>query len=182
MFQEKGFIGQDIKVNVEQGRPLRIEKVVAIYSSKDRAISDNLSEAILEIDRADDFNKLCNKHMKIWNGLWVRCHVIAETDQGRIAQILNLHIFHLLQSVSVHSIDLDVGVPPRGLEGEAYRGLIMWDEMFIFPFLNFRFPDLTRSLFIISLSAFAMGTSGLRSRQGTMVQCTHGRAVAMAKK
>ena len=35
---------------------------------------------------------------------------------------MNLHVFHLLQSVSRHTADLDVGVPARGLHGEAYRG------------------------------------------------------------
>jgi alpha,alpha-trehalase len=42
-------------------------------------------------------------------------------------------MFHLLQTVSEHTIDLDVGVPARGWHGEAYRGHIFWDEMFIFP-------------------------------------------------
>ena len=55
-------------------------------------------------------------------------------------------MFHLLQTVSEHTIDLDVGVPARGLHGEAYRGHIFWDELFIFPFLNLRFPELTRAL------------------------------------
>ena len=60
--------------------------------------------------------------------------------------ILRLHVFHLLQTVSPNSIDLDVGIPARGLHGEAYRGHIFWDELFIFPFLNFRIPDITKSL------------------------------------
>jgi trehalose/maltose hydrolase-like predicted phosphorylase len=60
--------------------------------------------------------------------------------------VLNLHIFHLVQTVSINSIDLDVGVPARGLHGEAYRGHIFWDELFIFPYLNLRLPELTRSL------------------------------------
>ena len=55
-------------------------------------------------------------------------------------------MFHLLQTVSEHTIDLDVGVPARGLHGEAYRGHIFWDELFVFPFLNLRFPELTRAL------------------------------------
>ena len=29
----------------------------------------------------------------------------------------------------------------RGLHGEAYRGHIFWDELFIFPVLNLRLPD-----------------------------------------
>ena len=39
-----------------------------------------------------------------------------------------------------------MGVPARGLHGEAYRGHIFWDELFIFPFLNLRFPEPTRAL------------------------------------
>ena len=40
-----------------------------------------------------------------------------------------------------HTIDLDVGVPARGLHGEAYRGHVFWDELFVFPFLNLRCPS-----------------------------------------
>ena len=61
-------------------------------------------------------------------------------------RILNVHVFHLLQTVSKHTIDLDVGVPARGWHGEAYRGHVFWDEVFIFPFLNLHLPDLTRAL------------------------------------
>jgi alpha,alpha-trehalase len=60
--------------------------------------------------------------------------------------ILRLHIFHMLQTASLNTVDLDVGVPARGLHGEAYRGHIFWDELFIFPFLDFRIPEITRGL------------------------------------
>ena len=59
---------------------------------------------------------------------------------------MRLYTFHLLQTTSRHSMDLDVGVPSRGWHGEAYRGHIFWDEIFIFPMLNFRMPEITRSL------------------------------------
>ena len=45
-------------------------------------------------------------------------------------------------------IELDAGVPARGWTGEAYRGHIFWDELFIFPFLNFRLPRVTRALLL----------------------------------
>ena len=67
-------------------------------------------------------------------------------DDEPIQLKLRLHIFHLLQTVSMHTIDLDTGVPARGLHGEAYRGHIFWDELFIFPFLNLRIPEITRAL------------------------------------
>src|SRR5690606_40006167 len=40
--------------------------------------------------------------------------------------------------LSPHTADLDVGMPARGLHGEAYRGHVFWDELFVFPFLNTR--------------------------------------------
>jgi alpha,alpha-trehalase len=43
---------------------------------------------------------------------------------------------------------LDVGVPARGLHGEAYRGHVFWDELFIFPYLNLHLPELVRSLLL----------------------------------
>ena len=63
-----------------------------------------------------------------------------------VPMLLRLNMFHLLQAVSPNSIGLDIGVPPRGWTGEAYQGHIFWDELFIFPFLNYRIPEITRSL------------------------------------
>jgi trehalose/maltose hydrolase-like predicted phosphorylase len=57
-----------------------------------------------------------------------------------------LNMFHLLQAVSPNSIGLDIGVPARGWTGEGYQGHIFWDELFIFPFFNYRLPEITRSL------------------------------------
>ena len=54
----------------------------------------------------------------------------------------------LLQAVSPHSIGLDIGVPARGWTGEAYQGHVFWDELFIFPTLNLRIPEITRSLLL----------------------------------
>ena len=51
------------------------------------------------------------------------------------------HIAHVLQVCSRHTADLDAGVPARGLNGEAYRGHVFWDELYVYPFLNFRLPD-----------------------------------------
>jgi trehalose/maltose hydrolase-like predicted phosphorylase len=63
-----------------------------------------------------------------------------------VQALLRLNMFHLLQAVSLNSIGLDIGVPARGWTGEAYQGHIFWDELFIFPFLNYRTPEITRSL------------------------------------
>ncbi|HJY61517.1 MAG TPA: glycosyl hydrolase family 65 protein, partial [Streptosporangiaceae bacterium] len=56
------------------------------------------------------------------------------------------HIAHVLQVCSRHTADLDAGMPARGLNGEAYRGHVFWDEIYAFPFFNVRLPEVTRGL------------------------------------
>ncbi len=38
------------------------------------------------------------------------------------------------------------GVPARGLNGEAYRGHVFWDELYVFRYLTSRLPEITREL------------------------------------
>lgn len=52
----------------------------------------------------------------------------------------------MLQTLSPHTADLDAGVPARGLHGEAYRGHVFWDELFVLPYLDLHFPEVSRAL------------------------------------
>ena len=74
--------------------------------------------------------------------------MVVEGDTPETQLAIRLHVFHLLQTVSPNTLDLDVGVPARGLHGEAYRGHVFWDELFVFPYLNLHQPQLTRSLLL----------------------------------
>ncbi|MCA1790274.1 MAG: hypothetical protein LC667_10575, partial [Thioalkalivibrio sp.] len=56
-----------------------------------------------------------------------------------------MHAYHLLSTASPNNVQFDVGLPARGLHGEAYRGHIFWDELFIIPFYTLRFPEVARS-------------------------------------
>jgi alpha,alpha-trehalase len=150
-----GYIAQRFVVEAVVGVGIRLEKVVALYTSRDHAISECGLAAMQAVTHAGDFASLQQAHAGAWTRLWSRFEIEldlgsgAEAEAGnRTALVLNLHIFHLLQTSSPHTIDLDVGVPSRGWHGEAYRGHIFWDEMFVFPLLNFRIPDITRSLML----------------------------------
>ncbi len=130
-----------------QGERLRIEKIVALHSSRDLAIAESRLAAEAAVLRAPGFDRLLTEHQQAWHQLWEECDLEAEAPQDGDANMkLRLHIFHLLQSVSRHSIDQDISVPARGWHGEAYRGHIFWDELFIFPYLTLRIPVLTRAL------------------------------------
>ena len=94
--------------------------------------------------------------------LWSRFDIELDSGNEWAEMVLHLHEFHLLQTVSPNTINLDVGVPARGWHGEAYRGHIFWDEMFIFPFLNFHRPVLALKRYSVELPAYAdwRGTRG----------------------
>ncbi len=145
LLQERGYIGQELCLDLVQGQPIAIEKIVALYTGRDHAISEPALAAAESVAEAGRFAELAASQARVWSHLWGRCDVLLK-GQERLQMILRLHIFHLLQTVSPHSADLDVGVPARGLHGEAYRGHIFWDELFIFPFLTYRIPEITRSL------------------------------------
>jgi alpha,alpha-trehalase len=142
---EPGFAGHELTVQVEDGKPVRVEKLVTLLHSRQHAISEPGVEARERVIRAPSFEEALQAHVLAWDALWSRCRLeIAGSERAQ--QIINLHIFHLVQTVSRHSAELDVGVPARGLHGEAYRGHIFWDELFILPFLNHRLPRVAEAL------------------------------------
>jgi len=61
-------------------------------------------------------------------------------------KLVRLHLFHMMVSASPHHAGLDSGIPPRGLHGEAYRGHIFWDELYILPLFNLHFPEVVKSV------------------------------------
>ncbi len=140
-------VGQEMIINLARGEGVVVEKIMAMYTSLDRAISEPGLAARKALADAGRFDDLLADHALAWKHLWENGGIDLEeqTDQGTELK-LRVHIFHLLQTVSFHTADRDVGVPARGWHGEAYRGHIFWDELFIFPFLTLRMPVLTRAL------------------------------------
>nr|WP_159084382.1 hypothetical protein [Dongshaea marina] len=59
---------------------------------------------------------------------------------------MRIHSYHLLVSGSPNNEQLDASITARGLHGEAYRGHIFWDEIFMLPFYDVHFPDTARQL------------------------------------
>jgi trehalose/maltose hydrolase-like predicted phosphorylase/beta-phosphoglucomutase-like phosphatase (HAD superfamily) len=146
LVEESGFVAHELSLDLRQGRPATVEKIVALYTSRDRAVSESRADARLQVAGAEDFEQLLRRHEGAWDSLWNRFDIKLDSANEWTETVLHLHIFHLLQTVSPHTLHLDVGVPARGWHGEAYRGHIFWDEMFIFPFLNFQRPILARAL------------------------------------
>ncbi|WP_304451114.1 glycoside hydrolase family 65 protein [Nocardiopsis sp. YSL2] len=138
------WIAHDLHGTVAQGEAVTFAKVVSVRTSRDPAIEEPLASAVRDVGRAADFDTLLSRHEAAWRRIWDTC-AIGITDE-ETQRVLNLHLFHLVQTLSPHTADLDAGAPARGLHGEAYRGHVFWDELFIFPFLSMNFPETARAL------------------------------------
>ncbi|MFI1157694.1 glycoside hydrolase family 65 protein [Streptomyces sioyaensis] len=123
--------------------PAVVEKTVTLYTSRDPAIDSPLHAAVDGVVLAPHFRQLRASHRRAWENLWRQAKLEVPGEAGGI---LRLHLFHLLQTLSPHTAELDVGVPARGLHGEAYRGHVFWDELFVLPFLNLHLPQVSRAL------------------------------------
>ncbi len=145
LYQMEDYIQQVLAVEVRAGEAVRAEKIVAFYTSRDRAINEPLGNAGKSAARYPDFATALARHEAAWEEVWRECDVVVPGDE-RVQLLLRLHISHLLQVCSRHTVEHDAGVPARGLNGEAYRGHVFWDELYVYPFLNFRMPAITRGL------------------------------------
>jgi len=145
LYQMEDYVQQVLAFDVRQGAATRVEKMVAFYTSRDPAVSDTLVRAATSAARHDEFAASFRRHSAAWDELWRVCDVRAPGND-QVQLLLRLHVAHLLQVCSRHTADLDAGLPARGLNGEAYRGHVFWDEIYAFPFFNFRLPEVTRGL------------------------------------
>jgi alpha,alpha-trehalase len=145
LYQMEDYIQQAISFDVSAGESVRVEKMAAFYTAKDRAINEPLGAAGKSARRYPDFADALLRHSAAWGELWRTCDMQLP-GEPRVQMLLRLHTAHLLQVCSRHTADLDAGVPARGLNGEAYRGHVFWDELYVYPFLNMRLPEITREL------------------------------------
>jgi trehalose/maltose hydrolase-like predicted phosphorylase len=136
-------VAHRLRFRVADGRPVTVDKAVALHTSRDPAIGDPRHAALAAVARAPGTAALIASHTAAWERLWQRA---ALEVSGEAGHLVRLHLFHVLQTLSPHTADLDVGVPARGLHGEAYRGHVFWDELFVLPFLNLHLPDVSRAL------------------------------------
>ncbi|MFW5683838.1 MAG: beta-phosphoglucomutase family hydrolase [Spirochaetota bacterium] len=121
-----------------------VDRLVAIHTGKDFDTNDPRAASETLIGEVAEYEEERGRHRGRWSELWKDADIVVEGD--RFAQkVLRLHACHLLSSASPNNAELDVGLPARGLHGEAYRGHIFWDETFIMPFYTLRFPEVAKS-------------------------------------
>jgi trehalose/maltose hydrolase-like predicted phosphorylase len=136
-----------IKINAKKGCSYRLDKVVAMYTSRDEGVSDPLREARKAVAKAPRYNVLRRRHISEWKKIWEE-KGFRIRGRGPVQKILNFHAFHLLQTATEHNRHIDAALPARGLHGESYRGHIFWDEMFVMPLYDYQNPVVSRALLL----------------------------------
>ncbi|MFB7011626.1 MULTISPECIES: glycoside hydrolase family 65 protein [unclassified Streptomyces] len=134
---------QRLRLPLSRGHSAAVVKCAALRTSLDRPPGDPLALAVEHVSHAPTFAALLASHRAAWERLWSQGELKVPGQPGRI---LRLHLFHVLQTLSPHTAELDVGVPARGLHGEAYRGHAFWDELFVLPYITLHFPEVARGL------------------------------------
>lgn len=134
-----------ITVDVNFGEEVCVEKIVAICSDKDDFVDDALQTAMNAIDKKDTYDSLLEQSSKEWDKIWKKIDIQIENDRWS-QKLLRLHLYHLIVSMSPFNADIDASITARGLHGEAYRGHIFWDELFILPFYDLQMPQVAKSM------------------------------------
>ncbi|MBE9510259.1 MAG: HAD-IA family hydrolase [Bacteroidetes bacterium] len=140
----KGWVAADYNIHVEKGQKIILEKLVSIHTSQDKKKQNPLVRAEKDIKSADSWNGMFERSVSKWEKLWDNMDIIIDHDRNS-QKLVRLHLYHMLVTASEHFTDQDAGIPPRGLHGEAYRGHIFWDELYILPLYNIHMPGVTKA-------------------------------------
>ena len=140
-----GQVTTTFSVRAERGIALTVEKLVAIYAANQKQVEDPFEAAQNALSEQYSFALIKRASIAAWERIWNKIDIQIEGD--RTAQkLIRLHLYHTMLTASPHNKDLDAGIPARGLSGEAYRGHIFWDELYILPFIALHFPETARAV------------------------------------
>ncbi len=141
----QGKISTSLKTDLNKNEELTIEKVVAIFTSKKDDVKKPLNSSKNLVRTAKTFDNIVKESETEWNKIWDKIDIQIKGDP-KSQMLIRLHLYHLMVTASPNNVDIDAGIPARGLHGEAYRGHIFWDELYILPLYNLFFPDVAKSV------------------------------------
>ncbi len=154
---------QSVAVEAVAGQSYTLEKSTAIHVYNKEEQQLHYSFEHFEIA---DFSEIYEASAQVWAGYWQEAAMSVEGDMMS-EKMLHLHTYHMLVSGSpTANPSLDVSITARGLHGEAYRGHIFWDELFILPFLHYPFSGNRSSVTNVSLQSIIRSES--RCQEGRL--------------
>lgn len=140
-------------VNALEGEPVTVTKYLTYHTSRGVPVDELCDRADRTLDRAlrEGFEELATGQRKYLDDFWGRSGVEVDSDpeltnrpRGELQQAIRWNLLQILQAVGRAE---GVGVPAKGLTGQAYEGHYFWDtEIYVLPFLIYTSPRIAGNL------------------------------------
>lgn len=139
----EAFASETFSFDAAKNKTYTLEKLVTISTSRDEHTASPFDKARALLSREISYDTLFYRHKLQWRLAWRMSDIRIEGD-AFAQMVTRLYAYHLMATSSVHTVGMDAGMPARGLHGEAYRGHIFWDSLYVLPFFYRRFPDVAK--------------------------------------
>jgi beta-phosphoglucomutase len=139
-----GCPGVALQAQVDRGETFSVEKLTAIFSSRDT--ESPLSAAQIRAEQAsqEGYENLSLLHCSAWDDFWDSSDVIIEGDDE--AQLAVRHALFQLR-IAAPTRDEHSSIGAKTLSGFGYRGHVFWDnEIFVLPFFTCTQPQIARNM------------------------------------
>ena len=146
--QRYKYIEQVSRAQVAAGDTLTVDKLVAVYTSRDVAAASVRPACLDELRRhtAGGFVTCRERNRAAWQAKWAGSDVTIDGDPDA-TRAVRFSIYHLL--IAANESDPRVNIGANSLSGERYRGHAFWDtEVFMLPFFIYTQPGTARALLL----------------------------------
>ena len=133
-----------LTVDAKENEVYTVEKIVAVFTTLETE-GDVVAKSKELASKGRTFENVKSDANTGWAKLWDKVDIKVSGDMLS-QKLMRIHSFHLLVSGSPNNNNLDASITARGLHGEAYRGHIFWDEIFILPFCDVHFPATAKQI------------------------------------
>lgn len=141
-------------IEARRNTPISLIKLMVYHNSRIGSANELCERAEWTMDRAMNlgFHQLLEAQEQYLDDFWSRSDVsVTAVREDRvkrstveIQQAIRFNLFQILQASARAE---DVGVPAKGLTGQAYEGHYFWDtEIYLLPFLTYTSPRIARNL------------------------------------
>jgi kojibiose phosphorylase len=135
----------EVEVQVEAGKTYRLDRVIAVRTSRDGTAPAEDAAAHLEVSlREQGVEGLVAAHDRAWEEGWQATEISVDGDPTA-ERALRFAVYHLLSAAN--PADEHVSIGARALTGSGYQGHVFWDtEIFMLPFFALEHPAAARAL------------------------------------
>lgn len=142
------YVGRRFKMDLAEGKTVRIVKYVSCYNSQDNEKSEVAakSKENLAVVTGYSFGDLFSLSENVWSQRWEKIEIEIDGDT-ELQQSIRYNLFMLNSTFTGE--DGKLNISPKGFSGEKYSGSTYWDtEIFCFPYYLYTKPEVARNLLV----------------------------------